>query len=137
MMDLLVKDLDKEITEAETAEKDAQSDYESMMADSAEKRRADLAAVATKQGETAKLDEALQMHTEGKAASSKELMALVEYQAQLHVECDWLMKYHAQRSEARTSEIEALGKAKAVLSGADFSLVQKADAIRSANGFLR
>merc|ERR1712217_834884 len=41
MIDLLVKDLDKEMTEAETTEKDAQADYEEMMADSADKRTAD------------------------------------------------------------------------------------------------
>merc|ERR1719343_700936 len=39
MIDLLIKDLDKEMTEAETAEKDAQADYQEMMADSAGKRR--------------------------------------------------------------------------------------------------
>jgi len=38
MIDLLVADLDKEMTEAETEEKNAQADYEEMMADSAEKR---------------------------------------------------------------------------------------------------
>ena len=36
----------------------------------------------------------------------------------------WLLKYFGVRAEARASEIDALGKAKAVLSGADFSLVQ-------------
>merc|ERR1740123_1118850 len=41
MMDLLIKDLDKEMTEAETEEKDSQADYEEMMADSAAKRTAD------------------------------------------------------------------------------------------------
>merc|ERR1712217_388992 len=41
MIDLLIKDLDKEMTEAETAEKDAQADYQEMMADSAGKRTAD------------------------------------------------------------------------------------------------
>merc|ERR1719356_2124123 len=35
MIDLLIKDLDKEMTEAETSEKDAQADYKDMMADSA------------------------------------------------------------------------------------------------------
>merc|ERR1719237_1286432 len=39
MMDLLVKDLDTEMAEAE--EKDAQQDYEQMMADSAQKRTED------------------------------------------------------------------------------------------------
>merc|ERR1719414_1762790 len=41
MIDLLVKDLDKEMTEAKTSEKDAQADYETMMEDSADKRTAD------------------------------------------------------------------------------------------------
>ena len=35
-----------------------------------------------------------------------------------------LLQYFGVRKEARTSEIDALGKAKAVLSGADFSFVQ-------------
>merc|ERR1712060_716070 len=38
MIDLLIKDLDKEMTEAETDEKNSQADYEQMMKDSAEKR---------------------------------------------------------------------------------------------------
>ena len=33
-------------------------------------------------------------------------------------------------SKARTDEIDALGKAKAVLSGADYSLLQRAGALR-------
>merc|ERR1719271_1833389 len=41
MIDLLVKDLDKEMTVAKTEEKDAQEDYEQMMKDSAEKRAED------------------------------------------------------------------------------------------------
>ena len=35
-----------------------------------------------------------------------------------------LIQYFDVRKAARNSEIDALGKAKAVLSGADFSLVQ-------------
>merc|ERR1719380_586545 len=42
MMDLLIKDLAKEITEMETEEKLAQEDYEKFMADSAEKRALDV-----------------------------------------------------------------------------------------------
>merc|ERR1712060_1009367 len=38
MIDLLVKDLTKEMTEGKTAEADAQADYEQMMRDSADKR---------------------------------------------------------------------------------------------------
>jgi len=42
----------------------------------------------------------------------------------LHAECDWLVKYFDIRKQARDEEIEALKNAKAVLSGADFSLLQ-------------
>merc|ERR1719363_54636 len=41
MIDLLIKDMDKEMTEAETEEKEAQADYETMMKESAEKRATD------------------------------------------------------------------------------------------------
>jgi len=42
----------------------------------------------------------------------------------LHLECDWLIENYGTRKEARSGEIEALKKAKAVLAGADFSLAQ-------------
>merc|ERR1740138_140317 len=41
MLDLLVKDLDKEMTVGTTEEKDAQGDYEKMMQDSAQQRADD------------------------------------------------------------------------------------------------
>jgi hypothetical protein len=51
-------------------------------------------------------------------------MATHEYIGSLHGECVWLLMYFDVRKEARTGEIDSLKKAKAVLSGADFSLVQ-------------
>jgi len=124
MIDLLIKDLDKEMTVAKAEEKDAQGDYEQMMKDSAEKRAGDAKSLADKEGAVADMQAALQRDTDGKASATKELMATVQYIQSLHNECDWLLQYFEVRREARTSEIDALGKAKAVLSGADFSLVQ-------------
>ncbi len=43
-MDASIKELDKEMTEAEVEEKDAQADYEHMMKDSADKRAEDFKA---------------------------------------------------------------------------------------------
>merc|ERR1712139_130375 len=63
-------------------------------------------------------------HTEEKAATTKTLMATLEYIQSLHAECDWLLQYFEVRKEARTGEIDSLTNAKAVLSGADFSLVE-------------
>ena len=47
-----------------------------------------------------------------------------EYIAKLHGDCDFLIENFDVRKEARASEIDALTKAKAVLSGADYSLLQ-------------
>merc|ERR1719178_613159 len=124
MIDLLVKDLDKEMTVAKTEEKDAQADYEDMMKDSAAKRADDSKSLADKEAALADMQAALEKDTEAKASATKELGATLQYIQSLHNECDWLLQFYDVRKEARTSEIDALGKAKAVLSGADYSLVQ-------------
>jgi len=124
MIDLIVKDLDKEMTVAKTEEKDAQGDYEAMMKDSAAKRAEDSKGLADKQKTLADLQANLQSSEEEKGSTTKELGAALQNIQSLHAECDWLLQYFDVRKEARTSEIDALGKAKAVLSGADFALVQ-------------
>merc|ERR1712048_839486 len=124
MIDLLIKELDTELTEAETEEKLAQEEYEQLMADSAEKRAADSKSLSDKSAAKGDLEVQLQELGDEKKSTVKELLATVEYIGQLHAECDWLIKFFDVRKEARTGEIDALGKAKAVLSGADYSLVQ-------------
>ena len=124
MIDLLVKDLDKEMTVAEAEEKDAQGDYEQMLSDSAEKRARDTKALTDKTASKASMQSDIESHKDAKDASTKELMAISHVIQQTHVECDWLMQYYSVRQEARTAEIDSLVKAKAVLSGADFSLLQ-------------
>ena len=124
MIDSLIAELDKEMTEAETEEKLAQEEYEQLMADSAEKRAADSKSLTDKGALKADTEENLVKLGDEHKSTVKELMATEEYISQLHAECDWLIQYFDVRKEARTGEIDALGKAKAVLSGADFSLVQ-------------
>merc|ERR1719217_861185 len=124
MIDLMIKDLDKEMTVAETTEKDSQADYEQAMSDSREKRAQDSKSLADKQKAKAQTAADLETHTEEKAATTKTLMATLEYIQSLHAECDWLLQYFEVRKEARTSEVESLKTAKSVLSGADFSLVE-------------
>jgi len=124
MVDLLIADLTKEMTEASTEEKDSQSDYEQSMTDSAEKRAIDSQTLADKGGAKAEAQADLETNTEEKAGTTKELMATGSYIASLHAECDWLLQYFEVRKEARAGEIDSLANAKAVLSGADFSLLQ-------------
>merc|ERR1719261_1139062 len=124
MIDLLIKDLDKEMTESETAEKDAQADYEKMMADSADKRADDSKSLNDKVAAKADAEAALETHNADKASASKDLAATLKFISSLHAECDWLLQYFQVRKEARASEVDSLLNAKAVLSGADYSFVQ-------------
>jgi len=124
MLDLLIKDLDKEITEARVEETDAQADYESLMKDSAAKRVADSKALSEKAATKADVQGALEGLKGHKASTAKELMATMKYTQALHASCDWLMEFYDQRKEARAGEIDSLKQAKAVLSGADYSFAQ-------------
>jgi len=126
MMDLLVKDLDKEMTIAATDEKNSQAEYEQTIADAADKRRQDSKSLTDKEAAKADLESALQKHSEENKASARSLMGTERYIAGLHAECDWLVKYYEVRKQARADEVESLGKARAVLNGADYSLVQRA-----------
>jgi hypothetical protein len=130
MMDLLIADLDKEMTVAETEEKDAQKDYEKTVADSADKRRQDSKTLTDKESAKADLSSALERSTVDKKSTGKELMGTLRYIQSLHSECDWLMQYFSVRKQARADEVDSLQKARAVLSGADYSFLQKADTAR-------
>merc|ERR1711963_595895 len=132
MITLLIGDLDKQMTEAKAEEKNAQADYETLMADSASKRTADSKSLSEKTSTKADTEAMLDKHSEDKESNAKELGATMKYIASLHAECDWLTKYFDVRQQARADEVDSLKNAKAVLSGADFSLLQ-----RRSSGFLR
>merc|ERR1719163_1646090 len=110
---------------SEIDEKESQKEYEQMMENSAEKRAQDSKLITEKNSMKAELESGLQDSQAGKQSATKELLGTVEYIGSLHKQCDWLLKNLAVRAEARTAEIDALGNAKAVLSGADVSLVQR------------
>jgi len=130
MIDGLILDLQKEMTEAETDEKNSQAEYEELMHDSAKKRADDSRAIQDKEANKAELADDLQKATVSKGDKTKELMASVHFLGTLHLECDWLLKNFELRQEARAGELDALSKAKAVLSGADFTLVQTHSSLR-------
>jgi septal ring factor EnvC (AmiA/AmiB activator) len=134
MIDILEGDLDKEMTEGTTGEEEAQKDYEQMMADSAAKRTQDSKTLAEKVDTKAATEVSLQEHEAAASAAAAEHMATLEYDASLHAECDWLLKYFEVRKEARAGEVDSLKRAKDVLSGADYSLVQVGKTQRSLRG---
>jgi len=134
MMDLLVADIDKEMTGAELEEKDSQDDYEKLMMDTSDKRATASKSLTDKTAAKADGEENLQSLMDSKSALGEELGAVMDYLASLHKECDWLLANFDKRKEARASEIDAMGKAKAVLNGADYSLLQTSVKVKSLRG---
>merc|ERR1719443_2372696 len=112
------------MVEAEVTEKDSQADYEQAMKDASAKRASDSKALAESEAEQADLQSSLEELKAEKKASKKELAANANYIMSLHSECDWLLQYFDVRKEARSGELDSLSKAKAVLSGADYSFLQ-------------
>jgi len=124
MLDLLIKDLEKDMTESKVDEQHSQLDYETMMKESAAKRTEDSRSLGAKIEDKADAEKALSDYSDVKKDATSELMATVKYIHSLHTECDWLLQYFDIRKKARSDEIDSLLKAKAVLSGADMSFLQ-------------
>jgi len=121
MLDVMVRDLTKGMTENETNEKEAQREYEQFIADSATKRSGDAKAISDKEGTKVELEANTLKMEQDRKGKMTESMAKMEAIQGLHSECDWLVANFEVRKKARASEVENLMNAKAVLSGADYS----------------
>merc|ERR550532_559141 len=132
LLNMLTADLDKEIQSMTVDEKDAQAEYETLVADSAAKRAADSKSIAEKEAAKADLEADIQKMGAEKKATTMEAMATAELIHNLHQECDWLIANFEARKEARAGEVASLKDAKAVLSGADYALLQTAAASAAA-----
>merc|ERR1719360_285825 len=95
-----------------------------MMTDASGKRAIDTQSLTARSAAKADTESELQARSEEKAAGIAELMATERYDQSLHAECDWLLQYFDVRKQARADEVDSLKNAKAVLSGADYSLIQ-------------
>merc|ERR1719460_2774400 len=92
MMDMMKKEVETEMQEAEFAEKDAQGEYETMVKDAAAKRAADSKSIEEKEAAKAGVEAELVSLGDAKKAETAELMATKEYIGELHADCDWLLE---------------------------------------------
>lgn len=98
----------------------APKDYKTLMSDSAAKRVEDGKMLTDKEGTKADFQASLKESGAAKESAFEELIATEEYISSFRADCHWLIKYFDIRKEARTNEIDATQKEKAVLSGADY-----------------
>merc|ERR1712003_244391 len=90
-MQMMISDVEKEITESKTEEENAQEEYDALIADSGEKRRMDSQSLSDKESAKADLEKALQQLAKEEKTTKFEVMATAETLKDLHMECDWLL----------------------------------------------
>jgi len=121
LMEMLAKELDGDMTEAEHEEETSQKDYEGLMSSSQARRGEAVASITNKEAAKADLDVKIESTKEQQTSQEAELMNVNGYIANLHSSCDFLIANYDMRKAARSNEIDSLVNAKAVLSGANFS----------------
>merc|ERR1719152_496427 len=120
-MDMLLKELSGDITEAEYEEKTSQKDYERLMSDSQATRSQDAASITDKEAAKADMDTAVEETKAKLDAQQASLADIKQYILQLHANCDFIIENYDLRKAARENELTSLANAKSVLSGANFS----------------
>ena len=121
LMDMLMKELQGDVTEATHDEETSQKDYERLMGDSQASRAQNVESITDKEGAKADMDVKVEQTKQQKASQETELGNVKQYIVQLHASCDFLVENFDLRKAARTNELESLANAKSVLSGADFA----------------
>mmetsp|Transcript_166677 Transcript_166677/g.319974 ORF Transcript_166677/g.319974 Transcript_166677/m.319974 type:complete len:709 (+) Transcript_166677:127-2253(+) len=117
MLEMLKADIEKTIQELRHDEKQSQEDYEAFMKDSTEKRALDSKALADKEGAKANKEEEVQVSKTKHKGLLKEEQQTEKSLFELHADCDFLLKTYEVEKKARADEVDALEKAKSVLSG--------------------
>jgi chromosome segregation ATPase len=121
MIEKLVQEAKELIADSKKDEQSAQAGYESTVADTNDSVAALQAEITSKtKAKVAATKE--RRETEADIAdAAAELDGLNKYNAELHAECDYVLKNFDVRQKARSEEIEALQQAKQILSGANLS----------------
>jgi len=120
MIQEIINDAKKMEADATRAEAEAQKAYEDLVTDTNASIEEKTKSQVNKTEEKAKAEENLQQAITDKEAALLELEELSNYNAELHQNCDFIMKNFEIRQTARDEEIEALRQAKSILSGAKF-----------------
>eukprot|EP00401_Gymnodinium_catenatum_P036662 CAMPEP_0117501536 /NCGR_PEP_ID=MMETSP0784-20121206/23349_1 /TAXON_ID=39447 /ORGANISM="" /LENGTH=758 /DNA_ID=CAMNT_0005296793 /DNA_START=62 /DNA_END=2338 /DNA_ORIENTATION=- len=120
LMQKIITDAESEEAEMIVEEQHSQDSYTRLVKDTNEMLNAHQASISEK----TKLKEATagekSLTEAALLTNADELSNLQDLLKNVHLDCDWLMKYFDVRKTARAEEIDAIEEAKAILSGADF-----------------
>jgi len=118
MIQQIIEDSKALEAEAVAGETEAQSSYEKFVSDSNSVIKELSNSVAAKTKAKATASEDLSQAGSDLDSTNGELETLALTEGDLHGECDWTIQNFAARQKARLDEMEAIGQAKGILSGA-------------------
>merc|ERR1719181_1468712 len=104
LMDMLLKEMADELTEAKHDEETGQKEYESLMSESQENRAKKADSITSKKAAKADLDVKTENTKAEKKSQETELMNVGQYIAQLHGSCDFIVENFDLRKAARANE---------------------------------
>jgi chaperonin cofactor prefoldin len=122
MMQGIIDDAKAMEAECIRAEEKAQKDYEDFVKDSQNSIDTKTNDIETKSEDLAKAESDKVQAEKDLEATITELESLANEEADLHKECDFLMKNFDQSQAARSAEIESLKEANQIFSGASYKL---------------
>lgn len=118
MIEKLIHEAAQLTKDSKKGEQEEQAQYESLVEDTNGSVKSLSKLIVTKTGEKAAATKE-KIETEGDLKDTEaEIEGLGKYDADLHGDCDYILKNFDTRQEARQQEIEALQQAKSILSGA-------------------
>merc|ERR1719161_1241396 len=117
MIEQIIEDSKKLESEAVSGETEAQASYETFVKDSNDLIAKLSATVSAKTKAKSKAKEDTEQAKSDLDTKMGELESLAMTEQDLHNECDWVLRNFAARQKARMDEMEAIGQAKAILSG--------------------
>jgi hypothetical protein len=106
LMDMLLKELKDDATEAKHDEETAQKDYETLMSDSQASRADKAGSITSKEKAKADLDVNTENAKEQKTSQEAELMNTQQYISTLHGTCDFIVTRDDERGEIKRLENE-------------------------------
>jgi len=120
VIQMVIEDATRTEQALDKDENEAQKRYAAIVNGLTASIEADRIAIEEKEQQVASTEVEKSETEESQLANEEELKNLAELLHAHHLECDFLLKYFDIRQKARQEEMDAIGDAKAILSGADF-----------------
>jgi len=121
LLALIIEDAGRTEDTLKIGEQKSQEEYAGYVAATTASIEADRQAIAEKEKQSASTKGEKAETEEGQLANGQSITKLRDLESNLHGACDFLIKYFDVRQTSRAQEIDAIGEAKAILSGSSFA----------------